>query len=106
MHTARGAVIDEQALVKALKEHWIAGAGLDVYEKEPIDPKNPLLALDNVVLVPHIGSATTQTRSAMSELAARNLLAVLRGTPPPSWLNPEVEKIRPLSEVKMIPYYA
>jgi glyoxylate reductase len=102
INTARGAVIDEQALAKALKEHWIAGAGLDVYEKEPIDPKNPLLALDNVVLVPHMGSATTQTRSAMSELAARNLLAVLRGTPPPSWLNPEVEKIRPLSEVKMI----
>jgi glyoxylate reductase len=50
-----------------------------------------------------MGSATKQTRSAMSELAARNLLAVLHGTPPPSWLNPEVEKIRPLSEVKMIP---
>ena len=102
VNTARGAVIDEQALTKALKEHRIAGAGLDVYEKEPIDPKNPLLTLDNVVLVPHMGSATTQTRSAMSELAARNLLAVLRGAPPPSWLNPEVEKIRPLSEVKMI----
>ena len=102
VNTARGAVIDEQALAKALKEHRIAGAGLDVYEKEPIDPKNPLLALDNVVLVPHMGSATTQTRSAMSELAARNLLAVLQGTPPLSWLNPEVEKIRPLSEVKMI----
>ncbi len=103
INTSRGSVVDEEALVIALKEHWIAGAGLDVYEKEPIDPKNPLLALDNVVLVPHIGSATTQTRSAMSELAARNLLAVLKGTPPPSWLNPEVEKIRPLSEVKMIP---
>jgi glyoxylate reductase len=102
INTARGAIIDEQALAKALKEHQIAGAGLDVYEKEPIDPKNPLLILDNVVLVPHMGSATTQTRSAMSELAARNLLAVLRGTPPPSWLNAEVEKIRPLSEVKML----
>ncbi|HPW36916.1 MAG TPA: D-glycerate dehydrogenase [Syntrophorhabdus sp.] len=103
INTSRGAVIDEQALVQALKENWIAGAGLDVYEKEPLDPKNPLLSLDNVVLVPHMGSATKQTRSAMSELAARNLLAVLHGTPPPSWLNPEVEKIRPLSEVKMIP---
>jgi glyoxylate reductase len=102
VNTARGAVIDEQALAKALKEHRIAGAGLDVYEKEPIDSKNPLLTLDNVVLVPHMGSATTQTRSAMSELAARNLLAVLQGTPPPSWLNPDVEKIRPLSEVKML----
>ena len=102
INTSRGAVIDEEALVIALQEHWIAGAGLDVFEKEPIDPKNPLLALDNVVIIPHMGSATTQTRSAMSELAARNLLAVLRGTPPPSWLNPEVEKIRPLSEVKML----
>jgi glyoxylate reductase len=102
INTSRGAVIDEEALVIALQEHWIAGAGLDVYEKEPIDPKNSLLALDNVVIIPHMGSATTQTRSAMSVLAARNLLAVLRGTPPPSWLNPEVEKIRPLSEVKML----
>lgn len=102
VNTARGAVIDEQALVKALEEHWIAGAGLDVYEKEPIDPKNPLLALDNVVIVPHMGSATTQTRSAMSVLAAQNLLAVLQGTPPPSWLNPDVEKIRSLSAVKML----
>jgi glyoxylate reductase len=102
VNTARGAVIDEEALVVALKDHWIAGAGIDVYKKEPIDPMNPLLALDNVVLVPHMGSATMQTRSAMSVLAARNLLAVLRGTPPPSWLNPEVEKIRPLNEVKML----
>ena len=68
INTARGAVIDEEALIVALKEHWIAGAGLDVYEKEPLDPKNPLLELDNAVLVPHMGSATTQTRSAMSEL--------------------------------------
>jgi glyoxylate reductase len=103
INTSRGSVIDEETLVMALKEHWIAGAALDVYEKEPIDPKNPLLALDNVVLLPHMGSATTQTRSAMSERAARNLVAVLQGTPPPSWLNPDVEKIRPLSEVKMIP---
>jgi len=102
INTARGSVVDEEALVTALKEHWIAGAALDVYEQEPIDPGNPLLALDNVVLLPHMGSATTQTRSSMSERAARNLLAVLRGTPPPSWLNPEVENIRPLSEVKMI----
>jgi glyoxylate reductase len=102
INTARGSVIDEEALIVALKENWIAGAALDVYEKEPLDPKNPLLALDNVVIIPHMGSATTQTRSAMSELAARNLLAVLQGTPPPSWLNPEVEKIRPLSEVKML----
>lgn len=103
INTSRGSVIDEEALVMALRENWIAGAGLDVYEKEPIDPKNPLLSLDNVVLVPHMGSATTQTRSAMSVLAARNLLAVLNGIAPLSWLNPDVEKIRPLSAVKMLP---
>jgi len=102
INTSRGAVIDEEALIIALKERWIAGAGLDVYENEPIDPKNPFLSLDNVVLIPHMGSATTQTRSMMSETAAQNLMAVLRGTPPPSWLNPEVEKIRALAEVKML----
>ena len=102
INTARGAVIDEAALVTALKEHWIAGAGLDVFEKEPIDSQNQLLDLDNVVLVPHMGSATTQTRSKMAEMVALNLLAVLKGEPPPSWLNPAAEKIRPLSVVKMI----
>lgn len=102
INTSRGPTVDGAALVKALKEKWIAGAGLDVYEKEPIEKDNPLLQLDNVVLLPHIGSATREARAKMAELAAFNLLAVLRGEPPPHWLNPEVENIRPLSEVKML----
>ncbi|OPY67415.1 MAG: putative 2-hydroxyacid dehydrogenase [Syntrophorhabdus sp. PtaU1.Bin002] len=102
INTARGPVVDEAALVRALQEKWIAGAGLDVFEKEPIDPTNPLLHLDNVVLLPHLGSATTQARSKMATVSARNLLAVLHGEAPPCWLNQEVEKIRPLTRTKML----
>jgi glyoxylate reductase len=81
INTARGPIVDEQALVDALSAGSIAGAGLDVYEHEP--QVNPgLLPLDNVVLVPHLGSATLETRSAMATLAARNVVAVLAGDPP------------------------
>ncbi len=102
INTARGPVVDEAALVRALQDKWIAGAGLDVFEEEPIDPANPLFRLDNVVLLPHLGSATVQARSKMGEVAASNLLAVLHGEAPPGWLNPEVEKIRPLSHTRML----
>ncbi len=102
VNTARGAIVDEAALVKALKEKWIAGAALDVYQKEPIGQDHPLLGLRNTVLAPHLASASKQSRSAMAELAARNLLSVLKGECPPSWVNPEVEKVRPLSAVKVI----
>ncbi|OPY65618.1 MAG: putative 2-hydroxyacid dehydrogenase [Syntrophorhabdus sp. PtaU1.Bin050] len=102
INTARGPVVDEAALIRALQERWIAGAGLDVFEKEPIDPTNPLLHLDNVVLLPHLGSATIQARSKMAEVSARNLLAVLHGEAPPCWLNPEVEKVRPLAHARML----
>ncbi|MBI4258096.1 MAG: D-glycerate dehydrogenase [Thaumarchaeota archaeon] len=101
INTARGAVVDEQALAKALRDGWIAGAGLDVFQKEPIPKDHPLLGFRNVVLTPHLASASKQARSAMAELAAKNLLAALKGERPPSWVNPEVEKIRPLSSVKM-----
>lgn len=78
VNTARGPVVDEAALARALRDGVIAGAGLDVYEKEPtVHPD--LLELDNVVLLPHLGSATIETRTVMSELAARNVLAVLAG---------------------------
>jgi glyoxylate reductase len=67
--------------VWALKEHLIAGAALDVYEKEPSVPTG-LLAMENVVLAPHLGSATRETRTAMADLAVRNVIAVLSGEPP------------------------
>ena len=89
INTARGAVVDEQALVKVLQERRIAGAGLDVYEHEPrVHPE--LLKLDNVVLLPHIGSATVETRDEMARIAARNLLAVLEGKEPEFPVNPQV----------------
>ena len=90
INTARGPVVDEKALTKALKEHWIAGAGLDVLYEEPTNPQNPILNLDNVIVAPHIGSATTETRLAMAMKAATNLTAALKRETPPDLLNPEV----------------
>jgi len=84
INTSRGPIVDEKALVKALKEGEIWGAGLDVYEKEP-EIEEELKHLDNVVILPHIGSATTETRDRMAEMAARNVIAVLNGDEP---LNP------------------
>jgi glyoxylate reductase len=81
INTARGPVVDEAALAWALQHHLLAGAALDVYEHEPaIHPE--LLSLENVLLVPHLGSGTTETRTAMADLAADNVLAVLDGRPP------------------------
>ncbi len=82
VNTSRGGVVDQQALARALSERWIAGAGLDVFEQEPVAEDDPLLALDNVVLLPHIGSATHETRGKMAEIAARNILNVLAGKKP------------------------
>jgi glyoxylate/hydroxypyruvate/2-ketogluconate reductase len=81
---SRGKNVDEAALVKALQNHWILGSGLDVYETEPIDKDNPLLHLSNVVTLPHIGSATTETREKMAILAAENLAKGLEGEVPPN----------------------
>jgi lactate dehydrogenase-like 2-hydroxyacid dehydrogenase len=83
VNTARGPIVDEQALVDALRNGTIAGAALDVYEHEPsVHPD--LLELEQVVLIPHLGSATLETRTAMAVLAARNTLAVVRGQQPPT----------------------
>jgi len=91
INTSRGPVIDEAALVEALTAKKIAGAGLDVYEREPaIHPG--LIPLPNVVLAPHIASATVRTRSEMSAMAARNMATAVRGGRPPNLLNPEVKK--------------
>ncbi len=81
INTSRGPVVDEAALVWALRQHLLAGAALDVYEHEPaVHPD--LLTLENVLLVPHLGSATTETRTGMADLAASNVIAVLSGRPP------------------------
>ncbi len=89
INTARGAHIDEQALVKHLKDNKIAGAALDVYEKEPrICPG--LIGLDNVVLLPHTGSASMGTRRLMTEMAVKSIVAVLSGERPEHVVNPEV----------------
>lgn len=91
INTSRGPVVDEAALVTALQGRRIAGAGLDVYEREPaIHPG--LIPLPNVVLAPHIASGTVQTRSEMSSMAARNMATAVRGGRPPNLLNPEVLK--------------
>jgi glyoxylate reductase len=81
VNTARGPVVDEAALAWALAEGLIAGAALDVYEQEPIVHPD-LMHLENVLLVPHLGSGTTETRTAMADLAVSNVIAVLRGDPP------------------------
>jgi len=89
INTSRGPVIDEKALVKALQESEIAGAGLDVFEDEP-ELAPGLAELDNAVIPPHIASATIETRTKMATMAATNLVAVLKGETPPNCVNPEV----------------
>jgi len=95
INTSRGKVVDEKALYRALKEGWIAGAALDVFWTEPTPKNNPLLELDNIVVAPHIGSATHETRSKMAEIVAENLIAFYRGEIPPNLVNEDVLKIRP-----------
>lgn len=89
INTARGGIVDESALYEALTEKKIWAAGLDVFEQEPVPLDHPLLSLSNVVTLPHIGSASLQTRMKMARLAADNLLAALNGETPRHLVNPE-----------------
>ncbi len=93
INTSRGPVVDEHALVEALRNKTIAGAALDVFEFEP-QMAPGLAELSNVIIVPHTGSATFETRNAMSEMAAKNIIAVFEGKKPLSVVNPEVLKKR------------
>ena len=99
INNSRGPVVDEKALHKALKEGWIAGAGLDVFEQEPTPMDNPLLKLENVVAAPHISSASLETRAKMSEMVADNLVSFFQGKQPPNLVNPDVMKAQPLSKL-------
>ncbi len=90
INTARGGVVDEKALIEALRTGRIAGAGLDVFEREPVDVDNPLLKMKNVVVEPHLASGSIESRTAMAVLAAQNLVAGLNGEVPPNLVNKQV----------------
>jgi glyoxylate reductase len=90
INASRGIVVDQAALAQALREGRIAGAGLDVYNPEPVAVDDPIRTAPNCVLMPHVGAASFRTRYLMSELAARNLIAVLRGEAPLACVNPSV----------------
>lgn len=89
INIARGKVVDEAALINALQQGQIRAAGLDVFEREPLELSSPLLQMDNVVATPHIGSATFETREAMARCAVDNLLAALAGERPANLVNPQ-----------------
>jgi glyoxylate reductase len=91
VNSARGPIVDQKALYAALKSGTIFAAGLDVTDPEPPAPDDPLLKLPNIVIAPHIASATVGTRNAMAEICANNLIAGVSGQKLPAWVNPEVE---------------
>jgi glyoxylate reductase len=99
INNSRGPVVDQNALYEALKKGQIAGAGLDVFEQEPIPLDSPLLKLDNVVVAPHISSASLETRSKMSEMVADNLVAFFQGKKPATLVNTDVLKVKPPSKL-------
>ena len=97
INTARGAVIDQRALYRSLKAGHLGGAGLDVADPEPIAPGDPLLRLANVVITPHIGSASYTSRNKMADIATDNIVAVLEGGLPRFCANPKVALRPPAS---------
>ena len=88
--------MDLEALYRALKEGRLGGAGLDVFEPEPVPANHPILALENVVFTPHLGTSTMGVRIRMAETVARAAVSVLQGEEPEFLLNPDVRKVRPL----------
>lgn len=90
VNTSRGGIVDEEALVAALADGQLYAAGIDVFEEEPLPADHPLLSLPNVVLTPHIGSASALTRARMADIAVANAMAALAGQPMPHCVNPEV----------------
>ena len=90
VNTSRGPIVDEKALYKALKEEWIAGAALDVMEEEPPDWEDPLLTLNNVILTPHISFYSEESYKELKTKVSEAVLAVLKGKPPRSVVNPQV----------------
>ncbi|MEM0506963.1 MAG: NAD(P)-dependent oxidoreductase [Thermosphaera sp.] len=95
INTARGAIVDEQALVRALKEGWIAGAALDVFEKEPLPKDHPLLQLSNVIATPHFASCIYEAYERETVTAHKDVVRVLMGCRPVNIANPEVLGKRP-----------
>ncbi len=95
VNTARGPIINYSSLIKALENGWIAGAGIDGYDEEPLQPNHPITRFKNVVLSPHAGSATHETRTKMAKLVAENLTVFYKGKVPPTLVNKEVIKVRP-----------
>jgi glyoxylate reductase len=94
INSSRGPVVDQDSLFEALDNKLISGASLDVFEEEPIDPNSPLLNLENIVLTPHIGSASFETRKKMATTAAKNLVVALNGEEPPNLVNQEVLELK------------
>jgi phosphogluconate 2-dehydrogenase len=92
INIARGKVVDEQAMIRALQTGQIRAAGLDVFEREPVQADSPLLKLDNVVATPHMGSATHETREAMARCAVENMISALSGERPKDLVNPSAWK--------------
>jgi len=95
INTSRGPTVDLNARYQALKEGRLGGAGLDVFEPEPVPADHPILSLDNLVFTPHLGTSTMGIRIQMAESAARGAVSVLMGEEPEFLLNPEVRQVRP-----------